>query len=296
MTQQGPAARSRRGWLRPALSVAVSLALLGGLAWRLDLAAIGGLLSSVSPAWLLVAALLGPPQIVLGGLRWARVSRALGLPLETGEAVAEYGVSTALNQLLPGGIAGDAVRVVRQRHHGAVRATVAAVVDRALGLVVLTLVACGGLGLWAWQGPPPPSSLVVGVCGLAVVGGGVAASPAGRPLRRALAADGLWLIAASVALVLSFVAGFAAASLAVGLTPSWGLLGVVPLVLLAMAIPLSFAGWGPRELSAGWLWPMLGASPEEGVAVAAAYGLSVLLGALPGLWGLRRRPGISGGS
>ena len=87
----------------------------------------------------------------------------------------------------------------------------------------------------------------------------------------------------SVVLTASFVLGIALAAQAVGVRPGPALFAAAPLVLLAMAVPLSFAGWGPRELSAALLWPALGATPEEGVAISAAYGLSVLLGALPGL-------------
>jgi len=264
---------------RRLLPLAVSAALLGLLAWRLDLATITAQLRTLSLPWLLLAASLGPAQVLLGGVRWARVSAALEVPLATGEAVREVALSTALNQLLPGGMAGDALRVWRQRHLGARAVTVAAVVDRALGLGTLLVVTWGGI--LAWQGVP--AAVVLAVAGVTVGAIGLLLTAPGAPVRRCLGADGPAQLLLSAVLTASFVAGYAAAAKAVGVPVQTSLVLVVPLVLLAMAVPLSFAGWGPRELAAAVLWPAIGASAEEGVAVAAAYGLSVLLGALPGL-------------
>jgi hypothetical protein len=267
----------------------VSLALLALLAWQLDRQTIGAHLQRIEWGWLLAAAALGPLQIVVGGLRWAAVSEGLAVPLRRDDAVTEYGLSTALNQLLPGGIAGDVVRVWRQRHHGARDVLVAAVVDRAVGLGVLLVVAWTVLVVYTVAtGGPWSAVAVVGAAGLGL--GGLLASRWGRPGRRALQQAPGTLLGSSLLLVASFVVGFALASRAVGVPVTGGLLAMVPLVLLAMAVPGSFAGWGPREVAAAWLWPLVGATAEQGVAVSATYGLSVLLGSLPGLLGAVRRP------
>lgn len=287
--------RARQG-LRAAGAVLGSVAFLAVLGRTLDLEALRSTLGGLRWGWFALAAGLGPLQIALAGWRWGRIARALGLPLPDGEAVREVGVSTALNQLLPGGVAGDVVRVWRSRRLGPLDVAVSAVVDRALGLVVLLAVAVGLLAVehaLAGRVLPGPAAVAVGA---AVVGALGVASPAGRPLRAVLAADGPVLVALSAALVASFVLGYGAAALAVGVVPSAAMAALVPLVLLAMALPLSFAGWGPRETAAALLWPLVGATPEEGVAVAAAYGLSVLVGAMPGLLGLAPGRGIPGGA
>jgi hypothetical protein len=60
---------------------------------------------------------------------------------------------------------------------------------------------------------------------------------------------------------------------------------VVPtlLALLAMALPVSLAGWGPREGAAAWAFGAAGLGAASGVTTAVAYGLLSLIGCLPGV-------------
>lgn len=279
---------SERPRWRKLLPLAVSLAVSVAVLASVDASAVVERLKGLGPGWLLAAAALGPLQVALGGWRWARVSRALGVPLDTRSAIAEYGLSTGLNQVLPSGVAGDAVRVWRQRGHGLRAATHAAVVDRALGLGSLVLVTA--LSLPFWGDAPGTWSRVGAVVVVASLGFGLLVSPAGAATRGLLGEDGPMQVFLSGALTASFLLGFGLAGQAVGLAPGDWLLTAVPWLLLAMAVPLSFAGWGIREASAAMVWPWLARTPDEGVAVAAAYGVSVLIGALPGLlfWGWAR--------
>ncbi|HRM70851.1 MAG TPA: lysylphosphatidylglycerol synthase domain-containing protein, partial [Thauera phenylacetica] len=64
---------------------------------------------------------------------------------------------------------------------------------------------------------------------------------------------------------------------------------LVPWVLLAMAIPLSVAGWGVREAAAALVWQAAGLEAAEGVAASVSYGVVVLLSTLPGALALRPR-------
>jgi len=270
---------------RRVVPVLVSVGLVALVLTQVDAGAVVARLRGMGWGWMLAAAALGPLQVALGGWRWARVSRGLGVPLGTGSAIAEYGLSTGLNQVLPSGVAGDAVRVWRQRHEGLAAAAHAAVVDRALGLATLVLLTAASLPLWPAGAGDGTRAVAVAV--VLVGGAGLLASPVAAPTRRLLLADGPVQVALSVLLTISFVVGFGLAGQAVGVAPERWLLTAVPWLLLAMAVPLSFAGWGVREASAALVWPWLARSPEEGVAVAAAYGVSVLLGAMPGLlfWG-----------
>jgi glycosyltransferase 2 family protein len=268
-------ARAARLWMRVGLPLGISGALLWVVFRTLDSDGLIARGLALDWRWLLVAALLGPLQVWLGGVRWARVCRALGVPMQARRAVAEVGLSTALNQVLPAGVAGDALRVWRQRAHGAAVVVETVVVDRALGLASLLAVAAVGAaavpgGLWV------VAPVVAGAAALV-------AAPTGGGFRRVLREDGWMQAGISGLLTVSFVVGFVAAGLSVQIPPGmWALTGV-PLLLLAMAVPLSVGGWGPRELSAAVVWPLMGGTSEEGVALSMAYGLSVLLGALPGV-------------
>ena len=57
----------------------------------------------------------------------------------------------------------------------------------------------------------------------------------------------------------------------------------IPLVLSAMALPVSVGGWGLREASAAVLWPLLSMPASNGAASALTYGIVILIGALPGI-------------
>ena len=68
------------------------------------------------------------------------------------------------------------------------------------------------------------------------------------------------------------------------------LLELVPLalgVLLASAIPFNFAGWGPREGAAAWVFVAAGLGAAAGLEVAVVYGVMSLVATFPGalaLW------------
>jgi uncharacterized membrane protein YbhN (UPF0104 family) len=90
--------------------------------------------------------------------------------------------------------------------------------------------------------------------------------------------------ALSLAVVASYLATFWIAAQAVHapLDLASGLL-VVPLVLTAMTLPVSFGGLGLRETTAAVVWPVLALCATDGAASALTYGLVILIGALPGL-------------
>jgi hypothetical protein len=60
------------------------------------------------------------------------------------------------------------------------------------------------------------------------------------------------------------------------------LLPVTLLVLLATAVPVSLAGWGPREGAAAWAVGAAGVGAADGVTVSVLYGAVVLVASLPG--------------
>ena len=54
------------------------------------------------------------------------------------------------------------------------------------------------------------------------------------------------------------------------------------MVLVAAAVPLNVAGWGPREGAAAWAFAAAGLGAAAGASVAVAYGVLALLATLPG--------------
>ena len=279
-----------------------------GLLWlTVDVPAALGRIASAEPRWLLAGLALVQLQIVLSAARWRCTAARLGHRLGRGLVVREYYVASLLNQVLPGGVGGDAARVVRNRSPADAslsRVAQGVVLERLAGQCSLIAVTFAGIVLWPLllDEPPPRAGLLalggalgvaliatLGVLSLAAFGTPVLARRAGRvwPLVvRCWFADGMWFVqgALSVAITAAYVGAFLLAALAVGEPlPLAGWLTVVPLALASMLLPISVGGWGLREAAAAALWPLVGLTAGAGVATSVVYGLLSLLGSLPAL-------------
>ncbi|MCT8467629.1 flippase-like domain-containing protein [Chromohalobacter canadensis] len=295
------------------LRLGVSGALIGLLAWRLDGQALRDAFVAPTPSWLLLALLVSVPQVVLSAWRWRLTARRMGLTLSLRRAVAEYYAATFLNQVLPGGVVGDATRAWRhaQTSLDRARAWRAVVIERLSGQVMLLLIALAGLAaapslrnslieVLSRLGDTSWAGLAVGAAGLAALALWICRRPPAwlrhtlHDLEVALVASSIWLWQSlgSLGVVASYIAIYAIAARAIGADLALGtLLPLIPPVLMVMAIPLSVAGWGLREGAAALVWMGAGLDPAQGVAISLVYGAIVLVSSLPGAWLLcRRRP------
>lgn len=243
---------------------------------------------SLDAGTLTLGVLLGVPITVAGAWRWRLVSRGLGLELRASRATAACYRSQLLNSVLPGGVLGDVARGVDHgRAAGApARALRSVAWERTAGQAVSATVAV--LVLLVLPSPvrsAVPVVLAVGLGGLALLLALGRVSPTLRADLAGLAERRLWpgVVAASAVAVAGHVATYVVAVRAVGVTAS--LTTVLPLamlVLLAAAIPANLAGWGPREGMAAWAFGAAGLGAAQGVAATVAFGVLVLVAALPG--------------
>jgi uncharacterized membrane protein YbhN (UPF0104 family) len=173
-----PGQATKRRWLRPALSLGLTAGLIAWLLWRVDRVQLWELLAGMEPGWFVLAAALVPLQVVLSAVRWRRFSVDLGLELTWPVAVKEYALSMFLNQVLPGGMAGDGVRVWRQRQGaGSVGPALrAAVVERATGQAAHLMLTGVGLLLWTSVHSVPRPSGSLELVGILLLGLGVGAA------------------------------------------------------------------------------------------------------------------------
>jgi uncharacterized membrane protein YbhN (UPF0104 family) len=293
--------RTRRIWTW--VRLLGGLGILAVLVWRVGTGPfLYGIRAIDAPA--LLAAFAVGVVVTLGcAWRWSVIAAGLGIHLPLREAVASYYRSQFLNTTLPGGILGDVHRATR---HGmrigdmglGVRA---AILDRVAGQAVQLAITV--VVLAAFPSPVRPylpavaaALVVVGLVAAALVRARDSRGAAGRPGRwvRALGDDvrggvfagGNWarVGAASAVVLAGNVSTFLIAARVAGVTaPLTVLLPLVFLVLLATAIPLNVAGWGPREGASAWAFAATGLSAQWGLATAVTCGILVFVASLPGL-------------
>ncbi len=314
-----PTKHSVAGRRVPWLRIIGGIAMLVALASVLGTGAFAAGLRVVGP-WSAAAALvLGLASTVFTALRWRLIARRVGLRLEVAEAVAESYRAVFLNSVLPGGVLGD---VDRARRHGREagdvgRSTRVVVLERTAGQVVLI----GAALLVLPTHPALVPSLLGGVqtrpVVLICIGLGVLAATAvvllrarrngaherwrataGKAiadLRSGVLAKGAWpgILLLSAGALAGYLGLFLVAAYAAGTNASvWTLLPLLLLALMAMGLPISVGGWGPREGVAAVSFWMAGLTAPLGVTVAVAYGVLALIASLPGafvvLMGRRR--------
>lgn len=277
----------------------VSLGILALLVRFIDGGKVLEALLAMEMRWILAVMGVTLVQVALLGWRWRYTAARLGLHLPLSAAMAEYYRSIFLNQVLPGGVLGDVSRAWRHARDTPEAAGVAVrgvVLERASGQAVMTGWATVSFLLLAGTGS---SGGLVLLLGLAVPVGWWGMRRRRHPLpaidslggriwrdarRAVLSGTALPVhLVSGALLVASFVGVFLLAALAVGAetAPLSTALLAAP-VLMAMLIPVSWAGWGVREAAAAGLWGLVGLPPSEGVLISMAYGTLVLLASLPG--------------
>jgi uncharacterized membrane protein YbhN (UPF0104 family) len=269
--------RRRLGMVVPAVA---GVMVIAALAWRMGTSPFLVALSSVTAPALGLALLIGAGTTALSALRWTRAARLLRLSLTPRRALKDYYAAIFLNAVLPAGVLGDVRRAAMHgREAGTMRrATAALLLERSAGQVVLG--ATAGV-VWLDPGWPMATTTMAGL---------VAAAALRRP-RLPLRAiwDAVILLGASVAVLAGHLAMFVLAARTAGVdVPVATLVPPALVALLAMTLPLSLGGWGPREGVTAWAFAGAGLGAERGVSVAVLYGLFALVASLPGVLALVR--------
>lgn len=300
----GPA-KGRRVLYR-ALHIFVPIVLIGLVLRSIGTSEVLGHLIASDPVLVVGGLLAAQVQIVACAFRWRFTAGRLGAQIGTMRALGEYYLSGLINMTVPGGVVGDAARVMRTRTEGGFEvAAQAVVIERFAGQLSLGAVLFAGLllsGITALQ-----------VAALSVAGGLLClvlllrlVRPAS--LRRAIGQVGQrfmealkrsWFdrgaaapqVALSLVVVVANLAtfGFAAAATGTRLDLAEALFAV-PMILAAMLIPFSIGGWGYREGAAAAVFPLIGASAAAGVGASLLFGALILVANLPGLLVLLTRP------
>jgi len=294
------------------LRIAVSAIVLLAVVLWLDPLAVASEVQGFSLPWLALGLAISVVQMMLCAWRWRLTAGLIGVPLRFRYALGEYYLAQFINQVLPGGVLGDAGRALRHAHQTPAAkgsAWRAVIIERASGqmaVALLTVLALVSSPLW--HKTLGASGYLLLASALLVAGAGFWSAlrftalicqrwpkvarwlrwvtPLKLDIQRGLLQRHIWSwqLAASLLVVFSYALVMLCAARAIGVSlPASQLLALAPALLLAMLVPFTVAGWGVREGTAASVWVWVGLAPSQGVAVSLAYGLMVLLAALPGL-------------
>jgi glycosyltransferase 2 family protein len=322
--EPSPRGGGRAGWRGPLLLAAktvISLGLIGFLFSRIPAHELAATLERAAPGRLLGAALLLFASNVLGAWQWQVLLRAVEIRIPFWKVLAYYHVGLFFNNFLPANVGGDLARVLDASRHGPSRATAfsTVVMDRLIGTVALaglallttmpaltafhlTMVYLALVGffvlsvvmVWAVFHPAllPALERLLARVGLGGFG------PALDDLAARLAAfrdqRGLFVRLLGVALVVQisriFVHVMVAWALGLDIALPYFFL-LVPLLAVAVSLPISLNGIGVREGAGIVLFGLVGLGRADAFALQfTTYLVAVAVSLLGGLVFLARLP------
>lgn len=315
-----PAGTRRR--LTPLLlKLAVSIVLLALLFSQTDVAALWARIRAANPAWLVAALGLYGAMILLSAWRWRMLLDTQGVDASFRFLTASFLVATYFNNFLPSNIGGDVVRIADSARLTGSKTIAGAVVllDRALGLVALLVVAAVGAALSPRVGLDLPGLEFLWVVALGAVAVGTPLlfmpriipgliAPFAR-LRPGLIAPRLERLEATLqrtsehpieagfvflgglAVQLVLVAFYMAVARGLGAPLPWlAALVIVPVSFIVQMAPVSMNGFGVREAVFGFFFAQLGLGVDAGLALSLiSQGLIILFSLSGGLVFLFRR-------
>ena len=291
------------------IKILISAALLYLALRKVNLSDLVSRINIASLGWIGVAIAVTFLQIFVGVLRWREIGAECGAPLGTGQAMRFNLIGTFFNQTLPSSIGGDAVRLwlVARGGAGWRAATYSIFVDRAIGLIAISIIIFASLpwSLSLISDPAGQSALLV--VDFAALAGGVGFLVLGRLqwpwLKRWWGTHHLHacsVIANRVIfsrkhgpaiVVLSLLVHVLAVVIAwcvvqsIAAPVEFGqIFQLVPPVMLMTMLPISIAGWGVREATMGLAFGYAGLMANEGVNISLLFGaVSFIVGAFGGL-------------
>ncbi|HXP98147.1 MAG TPA: lysylphosphatidylglycerol synthase transmembrane domain-containing protein [Telmatospirillum sp.] len=302
-------------WASWAVKIALTVGALWYLQQKVDLGAAWDVGKTMSPLMFVVAFLLQLVQVLICAGRWRLVLRALGAEMPYLQACELFCIGNFFGQILPGAVGGDAVRMWKA--HRAGLSLTASVNSVALERVVtvfglLLLVAAsqplllnrleGNFPIWVF-----PGLTAAGLAGILVLclldrsppslqhwrlirGLAQVASDSRRLFFRPAKILPTLIVTVFGHINLALVVYVLAIGLNIDVSVTDCLVLVPPVVLVA-TLPISMAGWGPREMAMITAFGFIGVSKEHATALSVLFGAVSILISLPGgvFWLLNKR-------
>ena len=294
------------------LRISISVAFLIAVLIFIDIDVMTSRITKMNSTWLLLALISTLPQYFFSAKRWQITADSLGVQLPFRVALSEYYLSAFTNQVLPGGVLGDAARAMRHGYRlsaGPVDgefsdAVYAVMLERLSGQLALFIFVLVGLFFWPGDIRLASYPIMFLICfivfGISIFLILIINRVSMMKLyiafilreilsksRRALFDKSVVFkqLIYSLTIVVSYLFSYYLAAKTISLQLTiFEVFIFVPVILFSMVIPLTIAGWGIREASAAAIWSFAGLSSSDGVAISITYGVIILLSALPGVF------------
>lgn len=288
------------------VKILITLAILSVIAYKIDLTTVLNVVRNMQPQYLIFALVMQLLSAALASYRWYLIMRRLHFGQGPLFYLKSYLKGSFFNQALPGGIGGDAYRVVEcaALGNGKKAAFYGVLLDRILGLIGILL-----LNLIA--NIAHPGLLPVAMFHLlnAIALGGISAvvvfamlgkidrfagykltrhmHEISADLRRVYHDQRAIALHSVLSVLIHFVSMLAVYFIGIGVGLNYSLLTflvLVPPVMLLTIAPISLAGWGVREGGMIGLFMLIGADKALVLSMSVLYGLVLLAASLPGLY------------
>ncbi len=256
--------------------------------------------------FLVLAAVCQVASNWMAGFRWYLTMNILDIHELPSFFVRGFFKGTFFNQVLPGSIGGDGVRMfdLKALGYGASEAFEGVIIDRGIGLLCLLALCLFGTFLGSNLLPQALLRGIKTICISGIAGFGLLAILSRVPIQKKIGwisfftriSEKIWcifgsgrkigiIIALSVFVHLLAVLSIYFISLSIG--QNLGLLiflVIFPSVVLLTVIPVSFAGWGVREGAMVGLFMSAGADKAPILLISILYGFLVIVASFPGLF------------
>jgi uncharacterized protein (TIRG00374 family) len=292
--------------LKLIVKILITLAILFVIARNIDLAAVLNVVRGMQTKYLLLALLMQLLSAAIASYRWYLIMQRLSFKQGPMFFLQSYLKGSFFNQALPGGIGGDAYRVLEcsKLQNSRKPAFYGVLLDRILGLIGILL-----LNLIANIAYPDllPAAIfhLLNVIALGGITAVIVFAMLGKidrfatykftrhlheisaDLRRVYHDPKAIALHSVISVLIHFVSMLAVYFLGIGVGLNYGLLTflvLVPPVMLLTIAPISLAGWGVREGGMIGLFMLVGADKTLVLSMSVLYGLILIAASLPGLY------------
>jgi uncharacterized protein (TIRG00374 family) len=292
--------------LKLIVKILITLAILFVIARNIDLAAVLNVVRGMQTKYLLLALLMQLLSAAIASYRWYLIMQRLNFKQGPMFFLQSYLKGSFFNQALPGGIGGDAYRVLEcsKLQNSRKPAFYGVLLDRILGLIGILLLNLIANIAYPDLLPAPIFHLlnVIALGGIAAV---IVFAMLGKidrfatykftrhlheisaDLRRVYHDPKAIALHSVISVLIHFVSMLAVYFLGIGVGLNYGLLTflvLVPPVMLLTIAPISLAGWGVREGGMIGLFMLVGADKTLVLSMSVLYGLILIAASLPGLY------------